>query len=220
MTSYRPIEIIIADDHQLIRDGFNVMFSRITEINIIAEAKNGAELVEFTRRLKPDVVVTDVKMPVMDGVEATRKIKKEFPGIGIVALSTFDEAELIYEMCEAGAGVYILKDCSKDEMITAIQAAHNNQNYFCRTIQAKLKKLHAHSVDPANLPRRMELNVKELQILRLVCDEMKSADIAKKLRIGIRTVEDYRGRLIEKTNSKNVAGLVKYAIKNKLFKNE
>ncbi len=220
MTNNRPIEIIIADDHELIREGFAVMFAKAPQIKILAEAKTGTELVKLTRRLQPEVVVTDIKMPGMDGVEAAMQIKKEFPHIGIVALTTFDETELIYEMRDAGAVAYVLKDSDKEEMIAAIKAASNDETYFCHTIQARLNKLRLKPSGHFKAPQRPLLNLKELQILRLVCEEYINTDIAKKLKMGKRTVEDYRRKLLEKTNSKNTAGLVKFAIKNKLFREE
>lgn len=124
MNAYTTINIVLADDHELIRDGFGVLIKKMPDIKLIGEAKNGKELLEVVRELKPDVVVTDIKMPEMDGIEATKLLTKEFPEIGIIALSMFDEKNLIAEMFEAGAKGFLLKNAQKDEIIEAIKAVN------------------------------------------------------------------------------------------------
>src|SRR5690348_4606233 len=126
-----PIRIILADDHEIFRDGFKAMIRKQPSVDLIGEASNGEELVEITRRLKPDVVVTDIKMPRMDGLQATKILCAEFPQMGIVALSMIDEENLIIDMMEAGAKGYLLKNAHKDEIIEAIKAVHNDQIYYC-----------------------------------------------------------------------------------------
>ena len=114
MKTIAPIRIVLADDHEIFRDGFKVMIKKQPSVQLVGEAANGEELIRQTRELKPDVVITDIKMPVMDGVEATKQLTSEFPEIGIIALSMFDEENLIVEMLEAGAKGYLLKNAHKD----------------------------------------------------------------------------------------------------------
>ena len=220
MTSSYEIDIIIADDHELIREGFHVMFAKTSGIKIIGEATNGEELVKLTRRLRPQVVVTDIKMPKMDGVEATKQIKNEFPEIGIVALTMFGDEDLIYDMCDAGAKAYVLKDAHKNEILAAIKSVHRDESYYCRTIQKKVDKLKSAKNNRLEMPQRIQFAPREKEIITMICEEYTNIKIASKTGLSKRTIEDYRTKILIKTNSKNTAGLVKYAIKYKLFKND
>ena len=128
MKTANPIRIILADDHEIFRDGFKAMLKKQPSVELIGEASDGEELVEVTRQLNPDVVVTDIKMPRMDGLQATRILSKEFPQIGIIALSMIDEENLIIDMMEAGAKGYLLKNAHKNEIIEAIKERLTNNS--------------------------------------------------------------------------------------------
>src|ERR1700712_1204749 len=154
---YRPIEILLADDHEIFRDGFGLMFKKNPDIKLIGEAADGKELVKMAHQLKPDVIVTDIQMPVLDGVIATKQLTQELPHIGIIALSMFNEETPIVEMLEAGARGYLLKNAHKSEIIAAIKAVYKEQNYYCRHTTQKLAKLIAHSnFTPAKLKSKPE----------------------------------------------------------------
>ncbi len=139
------IDIVIADDHEIFRDGLKLMLEKSGQINVIGEAANGYELLEVTERMQPKVVITDIKMPLMDGVEATKQLKIKHPGMGIIALSMFDEEQLILEMLEAEALGYLLKNSDKEEIIQAISTVHMNEPYYCKHTSGKLAKLIAYS---------------------------------------------------------------------------
>src|SRR5215207_1311812 len=121
-----PIRIVLADDHEIFRDGFKVMIKKQPSVQLVGEAANGEELIALTSQLRPDVIITDIKMPVMDGIEATKRLTADFPEIGIIALSMFDEENLIVEMLEAGAKGYLLKNAHKDEILEAIKTVDRN----------------------------------------------------------------------------------------------
>ncbi len=217
--SYTPIDIILADDHEIFRDGFAVMLKKIPEINLVGEASNGEELIKLMRTLKPEVIVTDIKMPKMDGIEATKRLKKEFPSVGIIALSMFDEENLIVDMLEAGAKGYLLKNAHKTEIIAAIKSVYNDEPYYCRETSHKLAQMIANSrFDPYKKRPKIEFSDKEIIIINLICGEYSNKEIADKLNLSKRTVEGYREKILEKIEGKNTAGIVVYAIKNNIYK--
>lgn len=215
---YQPIRIVIADDHEIFRDGFKLMMKKQSEIEIVAEAENGRELLELTMAHLPDVVVTDIKMPVMDGIEATKQIKAKHPEIEVVALSMFDEENLVIDMLEAGARGYLLKNTHKEEVVQAVTAVFKKETYFCKQTSTKLAQMIAKSrFTPYKPLKKPGFNDRELEIIRLICQEFSNKEIANKLSMSIRTVEGYREKILEKIEAKNVAGLVVYAIKNNIY---
>lgn len=218
MKSLTPIRIILADDHEIFRDGFKAMIKKQPSVELIGEASNGEELVELARELKPDVIVTDIKMPKMDGLQATKILSKEFPQIGIVALSMIDEESLIIDMMEAGAKGYLLKNAHKNEIVEAIQSVNEDHIYYCNGTSAKLTRLIAKSDKiPFKKNAKPELTQKEIDVIQLICQEKTNKEIADDLNLSIRTIEGYRDRIFEKIGAKNAAGVVIYAIRNKIY---
>ena len=221
MKSATPIRIILADDHEIFRDGFKVMLKKQPSVQLVAEASNGEELIALTKEHKPDVIVTDIKMPRLDGVEATKQLTKEFPHIGIIALSMFDEENLIVDMLEAGAKGYLLKNAHKDEIIEAIKTVNMAQTYYCNDTSSKLAQMIARSsFKPSLKSSKPEFTEKEFAVIRYICQEMSNKEMAYQLNLSIRTVEGYRDRILEKIGAKNAAGIVVYAIKNNIYKVE
>ncbi|HEX2609182.1 MAG TPA: response regulator transcription factor [Flavisolibacter sp.] len=215
------IRVILADDHEIFRDGFRVMLKKQNEVELIAEASNGEELVRIAKELQPDVIITDIKMPRLDGVEATKILADELPAVGVIALSMFDEEALIIDMLEAGARGYLLKNAHKQEIIDAIKAVNLNQTYYCSTTSGKLAKLIAKSsFDPHRRAKKPEFTERELAVMRLVCEEKTNKEIADDLGLSVRTIEGYRDKIQEKIQAKNTAGIVVYAIRNNIFKIE
>jgi DNA-binding NarL/FixJ family response regulator len=214
-----PIKIILADDHEIFRDGFKAMLKKQPSVELIGEASDGEELVELTRKLKPDVVVTDIKMPKMDGLQAAKILSEEFPGMGIVALSMIDEENLIVDMMEAGAKGYLLKNAHKNEIIEAIKAVDEGHIYYCDGTSAKLSRMIAESnkIPFGKKISRPELTQKEIDVVLLICQEKTNKEIADRLNLSIRTIEGYRDRIFEKIGARNSAGVVIYAIRNKIY---
>jgi DNA-binding NarL/FixJ family response regulator len=214
-----PIRIVLADDHEIFRDGFNVMLRKQDDIKLVGEASNGKELIEITGKLMPDIILTDIKMPKIDGIEATRILTEKYPGINIIALSMFDDDNLIIDMLEAGAKGYLLKSAHKSEIIEAIQTVHKNDVYYCKSTSTKLARLIAQSrFDPYTGTPKPLFTEKEVKMIRLICQEATNKEIASKLFLSIRTIEGYRERIQEKMGVKNTAGIVIYAIKTGIFK--
>jgi DNA-binding NarL/FixJ family response regulator len=217
MPTNATIKLLIADDHEIFRDGFKLMLSKFTDVILVGEAENGQELIALATTTKPDVIITDIKMPVMDGVEATKHISKLFPEISIIGLSMFDEDDLIIDMLEAGAKGFLLKNAGKLEIIEAINTVYQDDPYFCKTTSHKLTQMIAQS--RFNPYKKKEVPVftdKEKEIIQLICKEFTNKEIADKLFVSTRTVEGYRLKIIEKMNVKNTVGFVVYAIKNGL----
>jgi DNA-binding NarL/FixJ family response regulator len=214
-----PIDIILADDHEIFRDGFSVMLKKIPEINLVAQASNGQELIELSRTLKPDVIITDIKMPIMDGIQATRLLTKEFPQIGIIALSMYEEEDLIVDMLESGAKGYLIKNAHKDEIVSAIKSVSKNQPYYCRETTNKLAQMIARSsFNPYKKTVKPEFTQNEIAVIKLICEQYSNKEIADQLNLSKRTVEGYREKIAEKMEVKNTAGIVVYAIKNKIYR--
>lgn len=212
-----PIRIILADDHEIFRDGFRVMLKKQTSIILEGEAANGEEMVRLAHEVNPDVIITDIKMPRLDGIMATKKLTEELPHIGVIALSMFDEEHLIVDMLEAGARGYLLKNAHKDEIITAVQAVAKGQTYFCTHTSQKLTKLLASS--PYNPYKKIkpQFTETELAVIRMICEELSNKEIAEALHLSVRTIEGYRDRIQDKIQSRNTAGIVVYAIKHGIY---
>jgi DNA-binding NarL/FixJ family response regulator len=212
---YQNIRIIIADDHELMRKSLPILLKKQDEIEIVDDAENGKELIEKVREHKPDVVVTDIQMPIMDGIKATRKIKEEFPDVKVLALTMFNEDHLIVDMLEAGAKGYLLKNTTTLELTEAIKAVYNGGTHFCNSTSEKLKNMIVQSkFNPYKQKAKIELTAREIEVMRLMCQQMKNTDIADKMCISVRTVEGYREKIFEKTGSKTLAGITIFAIKN------
>lgn len=215
---YMKLRIVIADDHKMVREGLQIMIGKMDDVEIVGEASDGEELVNMTRLLKPDVIMADVKMPRCSGVEATRIIKKEFPHIGVVALSSFDEESLILDMLNAGAKGYLLKNASTQEISEALKAVYRDDSYYCRDVNLKLAQIVAKGGQFIEYKRiRDQFTPREIEITEMICESLSSKEIAEILNLKTRTVERYRDIIMNKMEVKNAAGLVIFAVKNGLF---
>jgi DNA-binding NarL/FixJ family response regulator len=213
-----PITVILADDHEIFRDGFRVMLTKIPSIELLAEASNGKELIKLATELQPDVIITDIKMPELDGVEATKILTKEFPQTGIIAFSMFDEENLIVDMLEAGAKGYLIKNAQKEEIIEAVKTVFDGDTYYCRNTSMKLMQMMAQSkFNPYKKTEDPAFKENELKVIRLICQEKSNKEIAEELNLSKRTIEGYRENILEKIGAKNTAGIVMYALRHKII---
>jgi DNA-binding NarL/FixJ family response regulator len=216
---YNPINIIIADDHEIFLNGLKLLISDLPELHLQGEAANGKQLTEMVHKKLPDIVITDIKMPVMDGVEATRIIKKQHPNIGIIALSMFNEDDIVIDMLEAGARGYLLKNTNKIELLNAVKAIKNNSYYYCSATSEKLLRMIAETkFNPYKNIVRPKFSNRELQVMDLICKEYTSKEMAYAMNLSIRTIESYKGNIQEKIGAKNTTGIAVYAVKNNLIK--
>lgn len=215
------IRLLIADDHEIFRDGLNLMLSKQKNIELTGEAGDGESLVQLARTQKPHVILTDIKMPVMDGVEATRRILEFLPHCKIIALSMFDEENLIVDMLEAGARGYLLKNADKKEILEAIGTVIENNNYYCRHTSDRLATLIVKSKfnpDGQRKQKLPEFNDRETEIIKYICQQYTAQEIGEKMFLSKRTVEGYRTKILEKMNVKNTAGVVIFALRHQLIK--
>ncbi len=218
MQPLEQIKLVMADDHEIFRDGFQLIVSKADNICLLGQASNGRQLLEMVEQWSPNVVVTDIKMPLMDGIEATRMISRKFPQIGVIGLSMHDEDDLIIEMLEAGAKGYLLKNADKQEVLDAIQTVFSGDPYYCHSTNAKLMlNIAKNRYQSFHRPHRPEFSEKELEIINLICQEMTNKEIGEKLFLSVRTVEGYRIKILEKMQVKNSVGLVIYAIQQGYF---
>jgi DNA-binding NarL/FixJ family response regulator len=216
--SYTTIRIIIADDHELFRDGFKSMIKTCPGIELVDEAANGEQLVDQVRKHLPDVVLTDIKMPLLAGAEVTRIINHSYPSVRVIALSTFDNDRLIIDMLTAGAKGYLSKNARKEEIIEAIEAVNRNQQYFCKTASAKLNLLITLKGFNPRFCRQQEiLTEKEKEVMILMCEELSLKEISAKVNLSVRTIEGYKERIQEKIGARNIAGIILYAVRNEIY---
>lgn len=218
MTLPNPIKVVIADDHEIFLDGLKLILSRNKDIFIAGSAANGRQLIGLCELHRPHVVLTDIKMPEMDGIESTRYISEKHPEIGIIALSMFDEENLIMEMLDCGAKGYLLKNSDKTEIIDAIRTVAGDENYYCRQTSAKLAQMIARAhKKKSNATPVIDFTDREKEIIKLICQEFTNREIGDKLFLSTRTVEGYRLKLLEKMQVKNSIGIVVYAIQHGLI---
>jgi len=211
------IRLLLADDHEIFRDGMRCLFEREPGIELVAEASNGMQLLQLAALYQPDVILTDIQMPGMNGIEATRLLSEQHPDIPVVALTSYDETYSVIDMLTAGARGYLLKDAHKTEIVEAIETVNRQQHYYCKTTEQRLKKLITGNIfNPVAQVKKLKLSARERQVLKLICDQKCSKEISDMLKISVRTVEIFRKKLILKTGSINTAGLVLYAVNNRL----
>lgn len=200
------IRIVIAEDHQAFIDGIKLALKSETDIVVVGEANDGEELITLVNLHKPDVVITDIRMPKCDGITATKIIKKKFPKIRIIAFSMFDQSEAVSQMKKAGASAYILKNSSLAKVVEAIRTVARNETYFDSAIIAE-----------RNLEDEEEivLSKREKEILRLIGEGKSSNEISEVLEIAKATVDTHRKNILKKLNIQGKTELVRFAIERK-----
>ena len=214
MTADRtPVTIIIADDHPLFRLSLKIIINDIPEFKLVAEAANGQELIDLAKKLKPDIVITDIQMPVMDGIEAAKQIMKELPDTKIIALTIVDKEYQIAEMLEAGVKGYLLKDAIADKVIIAIKTVYKSETYFSHSVETNITKMVADGNYSAYKKTKPQFSEKEIAIIKLISHEYSNKEIAHTLGLTKRSVEGSREQILQKLGAKNSAAIVAYAIK-------
>jgi DNA-binding NarL/FixJ family response regulator len=208
------IRLGIADDHKIFRNGLKATLEDNADFDLIVEASNGKQLIAQLATNVPDVILMDIKMPEMDGIQTTAQVKQRYPGVKVLALSMFNEDKYIVDMMKAGASGYLLKNAEPEEIIEAISTVYHKDYYFNEHLSVTLIKQLAGNSQTGNAAMSLaDFNEREIEVLRLVCQECSNQEIADKIFLSVRTVEGYRARLFEKTRSKNLVGLVIFAVK-------
>jgi len=210
----KKIKIILAEDQELLRRSFIALLKEDHSFDIIGEAANGKELLELLKQVTPDIVILDIEMPVMNGIEALDIMVKRFPEIKVVILSMHTGTVFISELMTRGARSYLPKNCDADTLFEAIHTVYSEGYYFDKAVsEAMLKGLQKEkSINP--LLDELALSERELDILKQLCEGKTNKDISKALKITVATIDYHRGNLYRKTKSKNLVDLLKYAIKN------
>ena len=213
-------KIVIADDHQIFIEGIKSLIKDSDQVALVGEATDGETLMQVLRSKTPDVVLMDVSMPRMNGIEATKKIRSQYPEMKILGLTMYDDAISISEMMKAGASGYLLKTTGKSELINAITRVQQGEKYLSNEVSMKLiERMFDGNIQEeySRTARKADITKRELDIIRLIAQEMTNAEIAKKLNNSPMTIITHRKNLLRKLGVKNTAGLVKYAVQNGLL---
>lgn len=211
----KHIKIAIADDYTIFRDGLKVGLAIDDNLEVILEAGDGEDLVKGLETHKPDVIIMDLKMPVMDGMEATKLIKKKYPDIKIVVVTMYDDEKFVIHLMEIGASGYLLKNADADEIRKAVYSVYETGYYFNNVVSnALLKKLVIKGNIKPSFKEGVELTEREQDVLKLICAEKTAVEMGQQLFLSPRSVEGIRQRLIDKVGVRNTAGLVMFAVKN------
>ena len=207
------IKVAIADDHALFRTGVKTSLSAKSDIQMVAEAENGMQLLNLLKHVKPDVILLDIQMPIMDGLATLPEIKKLYPDVRVIMLSMHNDHSVISRMMEIGANSYLTKDSDAEVIYQAIKSCYESEFYFNDlTNKALLNGLRMKKVE-VQPEQEIQLNDKEITVLKLMCEEKSTREIASMVDLSPRTVEAIRDKLKTKTGSKSLAGLIMYAVK-------
>jgi len=220
MNEQQPIRVIIADDHVLYRAGVKASLSTKTDVKVIAEADNGMHLLNLIKNIEVDVILLDIQMPIMDGIATLPEIKKIAPQTKVIMLTMVDDNSMITKLMELGANSYLTKTSDSEVIYEAIKTCFE-QEYFFNALTNKALLSNLRQRNPV-VPQQLvtpdaQLNEKETTILRLMCEEKSTKEIADIVELSPRTVEAIRDRLKVKTGSKTTAGLIMYAVKHKII---
>jgi DNA-binding NarL/FixJ family response regulator len=211
------IKVFLADDHAVVRDGLRYILEAQADITVAGEAGDGLQAVEQVLKLKPDVVVMDIAMPQLNGIEATRRILEDLPRTRVVILSVYSSAEHIYRALKAGARGYLLKESAGAEVVKAVRTVHAGRRYLCDKIAATMIDTYVQQREAVEAKSPLErLSSRERQVLQLVVEGKSSKEIADILHLSPKSVETYRSRLMQKLGVHDIPGLVKFAIQHGL----
>jgi DNA-binding NarL/FixJ family response regulator len=204
------IKLLIVDDHKMFLEGIQSILSETDFIEVVGTAKNGLEAIKLTNSFLPDVIITDLTMPELDGIELTEKIKDSYENIKVLVVSSHIEGEMISKAIKAGINGYIFKNTGKTELLKAIKKIANGENYYTEEVKESLQNS---LFNPAEARKQVaNISTREKEILQLIAEELNTQEIADKLFISPNTVEVHRKNLMRKIGTKNMIGLVKYAI--------
>jgi len=214
----KKIRVLIVDDHTLVRDGIRALLALVADVEVVGEAANGKEALEKVKGLAPDVVLMDLAMPIMSGLEATRRIRREFPGVRVLALTQYDDSEYVIPIIEAGACGFVTKMVAFSELASAIQAAYRGESYLSPSAAAALVEecQQKTTADGEQDPYQL-LTDREREVLKLVVEGHTAREIAEMLVVSPKTVEWYKTSLMNKLNIHNRTDLIKFAIRKRVI---
>jgi len=216
----KKISLVVTDDHTLFRRGMARLVGSFDMVDKVSEASNGKELLKILKKESYDMVLLDLEMPILDGYETANQIISKFPETKIIMVSMHASENIIYEMIETGIHSYLIKNAEPEEVKAAITAVMENDFYYnklvAKSIQAGMKRKAADLNKPSFL-QQVSLSSREIEVLRLICNELTMKEIGEKLNLSDNTIQNHRTSLLRKTGAKNTVGLVRYAFENQLL---
>jgi DNA-binding NarL/FixJ family response regulator len=210
------IRILLVDDHKLMREGLRALLHGVPDIEVVGQASDGREALDLVRTLTPDVVVMDIAMPELNGVEATRRIRAEHAGVKVIALSTHADKRYVHHMLEAGAIGYVLKIAAYDELLRAVRAVSQGRTYLSPEVAGSVVERSTSPHDGGEVSAYSSLGSREREVLQLVAEGKTSAETAKEMHISTKTVETHRRNIVQKLGLHGTAELTKYAVREGL----
>ncbi len=212
------IRILLADDHRIVRDGLKTLLEKQSDMEVVAEAEDGRTTVNLAKKLLPDIVIMDITMPDLNGIDATRKIVTELPNSKVIALSMHSDRRFVSGSLEAGASGYLMKDCAFEELVSAIRSVmSSNRTYLSPKVADIVVKNYVNKFSKTRTPSPPTLTNREREMLQLLAEGKTTKEIASGLHVSIKTVETHRRNIMSKLNSHSVADLIKYALREGLI---
>ena len=210
----KQITVLLAEDHTIVREGFRKMLELEADIEIVGEAQNGRQAVTQVKKLRPDVVLMDIAMPLLNGLEATRQVLKAVPATKVIMLSAHSDDAYVKNATDSGAVGFLLKQTSAHDVCRAIREVHTGKTFFSPSISKRQGRLNPQSLDRAGLLKKKaaELTSREMEVLQLIAEGKANKETAAELGIGMKTVEKHREHLMQKLDIHDTAGLTRYAI--------
>lgn len=210
-------KVFIVDDHKIFREGLVFMISKIKRFEVVGEASNGKDLLEIIDDLDVDIIIMDISMPGVDGIEATAKVLEKKPDIKVIALTMFSDEEYYYKMIQAGVSGYLLKESGKEELAAALNSVVAGENYFSQKVLHNIiVNMNNVKTFKKNNPVETKLTKRENEILTLICQGLSNQEISERLCLSLRTIEGHKSNLLSKTGVRNSISLVMYAMKHHL----
>jgi DNA-binding NarL/FixJ family response regulator len=210
------IRIILADDHKIVREGLRTLIERQPDMEVVAEAENGRRVMDLAREFSPDVIIMDIAMPDLNGIDATRHIVVEFPNVKVVVLSMYCDKRFVVEVLKAGASGYLLKDCAFEELAHAIRSVIAGEVYLSSKVASVIIKDYMRHLPEDESSAFYVLTAREREVLQLLAEGKTTKQIASLLHISVKTVETHRRQIMSKLDIHSIAELTKYAIREGL----
>lgn len=214
----KKIRVLIADDHTIVREGIRMILSAQPDIEVVGEAANGQEAIDLTRKLRPDVVVMDISMPGVSGINATKAIKAEMPEVNVLALTMHEDETYVFQLLKAGASGYVLKRGAASDLVNAVRAASKGEAFLYPSVAKAVVQDYLQRVEAGEERERWDgLTQREREILKLIAEGYTNREIAQKLYISVKTVQTHRAHILEKLGLHDRTELVRYAIRKGLI---
>jgi DNA-binding NarL/FixJ family response regulator len=208
----KKIRVLLADDHKLVRAGIRSLLERLPELEVVAEASDGTEAIQLVEQYNPQIVLMDLSMPELNGLEATRHLTKTFPKVRVIVLSIYSDEEHVYQSLRAGAAGYLMKGAATEELELAIMSVARGETYLSPPVSKPVIMEYIRRTNVGLSPRE-GLSPRQTQILKLIAEGQSTKQVALHLAISVKTVETHRSALMKRIGVRDVAGLVRYAVK-------